>query len=106
MRAGLLNETIFIFEEEKKTSPSGFVTKEFVEKYKIKAYRKKLSSSVGTGINASEEFISNTLVFQVRQYSFLNESIRIKYGNLFYKVTLLDKQSDNTCLITCTKQNE
>lgn len=107
MRSGLLSrETIGICELQKSTSASGAETREYVETHKIKAYRKKLSASVGDGINASEEFIGNTLVFQVRKYSFLNENVRIKYRSNFYKIILLDLQSDNTYLITCSKVNE
>lgn len=106
MRAGLLNETIGIHELRKTTSLSGAKNTEYVETHKIKAYRKKLSASVGNGINASEEFISNTLVFQVRKYRFINENIHIKYGINFYKVISIDLQSDNSYLITCSKINE
>ena len=80
--------------------------KVYNETHKIKAYRKKLSASVGNGINASEEFIGNTLVFQTRKYSFINEDVRIKYRNNFYKVILIDLQNDNSYLITCSKVNE
>lgn len=106
MRAGLLTETIHILELQKTTSETGAEKREYVETHKIKADRRKLSASVGDGVNASEEFISNTLVFQVRKYSFLNENIRIKYGIHFYKVILLDPQSDNSYLMTCSKVNE
>lgn len=106
LRAGLLRETIYIYGVQKTTSSSGAETKGYVETHKIKAYRKKLSASVGDGINASEEFIGNTLVFQVRKYSFLNENVRIKYGSNFYKIILLDLQPDKTYLITCSKVNE
>lgn len=106
MRAGLLTATIHILELQKTTSETGAERREYVETHKIKADRKKLSASVGNGVNASEEFISNTLVFQVRKYSFLNENIRIKYGNHSYKVVLLDPQSDNSYLMTCSKVNE
>ena len=106
MRAGLLTETIQVCDLIRTISPSGAEKKEYVPTHTIKAYRKKLSASVGNGINASEEFIGNTLVFQVRKYKFLNENIRIKYGINFYKVISLDLQSDNTYLITCSKVNE
>ncbi|MDL2230547.1 hypothetical protein LJB87_01995 [Alistipes sp. OttesenSCG-928-L06] len=106
MRPGLLTETIGIHQEQTKKSASGAVRKEYVETHRIKAYRKKLSAAVGTGINASEEFIANTIVFQVWRYSFLNERVRVKYGDNFYKVTLLDRQADNSYLMTCTKINE
>jgi head-tail adaptor len=106
MRAGLLTESIHILELQKTTSETGAEKREYVETHKIKAYRKKLSASVGDGVNANEEFISNTLVFQVRKYSFLNENVHIKYGINLYKVILLDSQSDNSYLMTCSKVNE
>lgn len=106
MRAGLLTETIHILELQTTTSTSGAVKKEYVETHKIKANRRKLTASMGTGVNASEEFIGNTLVFQVRKYSFLTENIRIKYVHNIYKVILLDPQSDNSYLITVSKINE
>ncbi|MBF0577736.1 head-tail adaptor protein [Dysgonomonas sp. GY617] len=106
MRAGLLTETIDIYEPRKITLPTGEVSKEYFKTRTIKAYRKKLSASVGSGINASEEFIANTIVFQTRVYSFLNEDMHIKFGNRFYSIVLLDKQRDNTYLITASKNNE
>lgn len=106
MRAGLLTETIDIYDLQTTISATGAVTKEYVKTYTIKAHRKKLSASVGNGINASEEFIGNSLVLQVRNYPFINENIRIKYGGNFFKVILLDLQNDNTYLITCSKNNE
>lgn len=106
MRAGLLTETIHICDLIKSNPPSGAEKREYVPTHTIKAYRKKLSASVGNGINASEEFIANTLVFQVRKYSFINENVCIKYGENFYKIILIDSQTDNTYLITCSKVNE
>lgn len=106
MRSGLLTETIAIHQEQTTKSASGAVRKEYVETHRIKAYRKKLSAAVGSGVNASEEFIANTLVFQVWRYSFLNDRVRIKYGGHMYKIIMLDRQLDNSYLITCTKVNE
>lgn len=106
MRAGLLTERITFFEEQTIKSPaSGAIRKDFVEVQSIRAYRKKLSASLGNGINASEEFIANTLVFQVRKYSFIKESMQIGYNGKRYSITLLDEQSDNSYLITCSKIN-
>lgn len=105
MRAGLLRETIHIHTPQVVINETGEKFRDYVESYKIKAFRKKLSASVGKGINASEEFIGNTLVFQTRKYSFLNEDIRIKYHDKFYKVILLDIQLDNSYLITCSYIN-
>ena len=106
MRAALLTETIHIHKLQKTSSTSGAKNTEYVKTHTIKANRKKLSASVGNGINANEEFIGNTLVFQVRKYSFLNENVLIKYGDNLYKILLLDPQNDNTYLITCSKVNE
>ena len=105
MRAGLLRETIHIYTPQVVINETGEKFSDYIESYKIKAFRKKLSTSVGKGINASEEFIGNTLVFQTRKYSFLNEDVRIRYHDKFYKVILLDIQLDNSYLITCTYIN-
>lgn len=106
LRAGLLNARISILVQHKIQSPSGEVRDEYVEEHKIRAYRRKLTAAVGSGVNASEEFISNTLIFQTRQYSFLQDTIRILYEERQYKVVLIDSQRDNTYLITCSKIND
>ena len=106
MRAGLLKERIEVLELRKITSETGSERKEFVPAHTIKAYRKKLSASVGTGVNASEEFIENTIVFQIRRYSFINETSKVRYNGNRYKVILIDRQLDNTLLITLSKDNE
>lgn len=105
MRAGLLNESIGILILQTTQSETGELKREYVEKHKIKTYRRKLTASVGSGVNASEEFIANTLIFQTRKYSFLQDTIRISYKDRLYEVILIDSQSDNTYLITCKKHN-
>lgn len=105
MRAALLRETIVIQEVRRTISErTGAEKTEYVDIAKIKAYRKKISASVGTGVSASEQFIANTLVFQVRKYSFINKDIQVRYGGEIYKVTLIDSQRDNTYLLTCSKK--
>lgn len=106
LRAGLLRETIHIYELKKTTSETGSQTEKYVKTHTIKAASKKLTASMGNGVNANEVFIANTLVFQVRKYSFLNEDVRIKYGSRFYKIILIDPQLDNSLLITLSKINE
>lgn len=106
MRAGQLTDRIHILELQSTTNETGAVEKKYVETHSIKANRRKLSASVGKGINASEEFIANTLVLQVRKYSFLNEDMHIRYHNKIYKVILLDVQADNSVILTCSKVNE
>lgn len=105
MRAGLLTERISLFEYKKVTSDSGFETKEWVKLRDIKAYRKKISATVGDGVNANEEFISNTIVFQVRAYSIINDNLRIEYNGVTYKIILLEKNPDKSYLMTCSKNN-
>lgn len=105
MRAGLLTERISLYEYQKKESDSGFETKEWVKLRDIKAYRKKLRALVGDGVNANEEFISNTIVFQIRAYSFINENLRVEYNGVTYKIILLEKNPDNSYLMTCSKNN-
>lgn len=106
MRAALLREIIDIYKMQKTKSASGAEKKEWIKTHSIKASRKKLSASVGDGISANEEFIGNTLVFQVRKYHFLEEDMRVKYKKYFYKIILLDLQGDNTYFMTCSKINE
>lgn len=107
MRAGLLRETI-IFEDLKETKgASGFVKKEYVPAFTVKACRKKLSATVGDGVEAFEEFIGKTLIFQVRFNPAIKDTQRISYQGKKYSITLLDKQiQDKAYLITCRKINE
>lgn len=107
MRAGLLRE-ILVFEELKAvTSPSGAVSKCYVKVYTCKGYKKKLSFiRDADGMNAREEFIENTLVFQVRYHPVINEKQRVLYQGQYYSITLLDWQRfDNTYLVTLSKMN-
>jgi SPP1 family predicted phage head-tail adaptor len=105
MRAGLLTERLSLFEHKKIESESGFGTKEWVKLCDIKAYRKKLKAITGDGVDANEEFISNTIVFQVRAYSIINENLRVEYNGVPYKIILLEKNPDNSYLMTCSKNN-
>jgi hypothetical protein len=106
MRAGLLREVLDIYLLKKRASETGAEKCSYTMYYRIRGYRKKLSASVGSGVNASEEFIGKTVVFQVRRNSFLNEDVRVRHNGIMYKVLALDLQPDNTYLMTCTKVNE
>lgn len=105
MRAGLLTERISLYTEEPVINETGEKYKEWVKLRDIKAYRKKLRATVGDGVNANEEFISNTIVFQVRAYSFINENLRVEYNNTPYKIILLERNPDNSYYMTCSKIN-
>lgn len=103
MRAGLLRETLIFKELKEVRSSSGFVKEEYVPILTCKTYKKKLSSVIGDGVNAMEKFIGNTIVFQVRYYPVIKEDQRVEYQGKNYSITLLDRQRDNTYLITLTK---
>lgn len=106
MRAGLLNETISILQLTTTTSPSGAKKKEYQETHKIKAFKRKLMASLGNGVNASEEFIENTIVLQIRKYSFINDKVRIKHKGNTYSIKLIDNGDKNSYIITCRKVND
>jgi len=107
MRAGLLREFVEFLELREEKSNSGFSKKEYTSSLKTRCSRRKLSASMGDGINANEEFISNTVVIQVRYNSLINENNRIKYNGKMYSIILLDRQlQDNSYLITMSKINE
>lgn len=103
MRAGLLRELIEFKEPKETQSDSGFPRKEYVSVYTCKAYRKKLSAVFGDGMNASEEFIGKTIVFQVRYHPIIKDTQRIGYCGNEYQIKLLDPQVDQTYIITCSK---
>lgn len=106
MRAGLLKETLIFKEWKEITTLSGFVKKEYVPILTCKAYKKKLSSVIGDGVNAMEQFIGNAIVFQVRYYPVIKENQKVEYQGKDYTITMLDRQRDNTYLITLTKTDK
>lgn len=104
MRAGLLNETLVFKDLKDIKSPSGFVKKEYVAVLTCKAYRKKLATVVDRdGVNAMEQFTGRIIVFQVRYYPVIKENQQVEYQGRDYSITLLDRQRDNTYLVTLTK---
>ena len=104
MRAGLLRE-ILIFQELKLIqSETGAAKKEYVTILTCKAYRKKQAMEVSRdGVSAMEQFTGHTIVFQTRYYPLIKENQRVEYQGRQYSIALLDKQMDNTYLITLTK---
>ncbi|MCI1681443.1 MAG: phage head closure protein [Bacteroides sp.] len=105
MRAGLLREIITLLEPTESKAPSGAIRKEYVETLTIKAEKRKITS-VNTDIDAKEEFTGNTVVFRTRFYPSINDKMRIKWQDRMYKIILVDKQLDKTCILTCTKLNK
>ena len=59
----------------------------------------------GIGVSAMEEFISGTVVVQVRGNSLINDKQRFDFKGYRYRITLIDPQDDNTLVITGTRLN-
>lgn len=107
MRTGALNETISLLSLREIKDETGGVAREYVCTHTIHVERRNLSAVLGNGVNAMEEFIGNTVVFHTWKYSFLNESMRVKYNDTLFSIVLIDPQPDKkSCLITCKKINE
>ncbi len=106
MRAGLLTERLVFKELVQEKSATGAIRKEYKPVLTCRAYRKKLSAVVDRdGVNAMEQFIGQMIVFQVRYYPVIKESQRVEYQGRDYEIKLLDRQRDNTYVITVEKLN-
>lgn len=104
MRAGSLNETVSFYREETVKNETGEQCKDWIKFHEIKACKRSIKAVIGDGVSANEEFIGNTIVLQVRAYSFIKNNMRIEYQNIMYDIVLLDKRiQDNSYLITCKK---
>lgn len=106
MRAGLLKDKIDIEEMVTETTPTGAPEKHWQKIITTRCRRQKLTAVVGDGLNAYEEFIQNTVILQVRYRKEIKEEQRVVYGGRRFRITLVNKQSDNTLLLTCEKINE
>lgn len=102
MRAGLLRDTLVFKELKAVQSASGAIKKEYVPVLTCKAYRRKQSTSA-EGVNAMEQYTGHIIVFQTRCYPWINENQRVEYQKNEYTITMIDKQMDNTYLLTLTK---
>jgi len=105
MRAGLLTETISLYKAKSFINETGEKCKIWVKLKDIRARKRSLKVIAGGGINANEEFIGDTIVFQVRAYPFIDENLRFSYKDKTYKIILMDRQSDNSFIITGSKKN-
>lgn len=105
MRAGVLRE-ILVFKKPVETqSLTGAIKKEYVEAFKCRACRKKMTLIADKdGISAMEQFIGHTLVFQVRNYPVIKENLRVLYNGNEYSIKMINPQmSDNTLILTLDK---
>lgn len=108
MNAGSLRHEILDFQELQtiKNPASGSTKKEYVSILKTRASKRKLTAVVEKdGVNASEQFIGNMIVVQVRFNPLIKENMRVIYHSRTYSIQLLDQQPDNTYLITLKKEN-
>lgn len=108
MRAGSLRHEIVDFQElqSSRDTKSGSIKKEYVSILKTRASKRKLTAVVDkNGVNASQEFIGNMTVVQVRFNPLIKENMRVSYQSRIYSIQLLDRQADNTYLITLKKEN-
>lgn len=106
MRAGLLREILEFQELQAIRTSTGATRNEYVSILTTRAAKKKLTAVVTQdGVNASEQFIGNLLVFQIRYNKLIKDNQRVVYQNNEYSIQLLDRQIDNTYHITLKKIN-
>jgi len=105
MRAGLLRDVAVFSKLVITTSVSGAKKRSYEDYLTTRCCKKKLSSALGNGVNIHEEFIANSLVIQVRYNPLIISTDRVLYNGTLFSVTLLDRQVDNTYLVTLTKVN-
>ena len=108
MRAGLLREKLEFQELRTIKNPdSGATKKEFVTVITARANKRKLTAVVNSdGVSASQEFIGSMIVFQVRYNPVIKMSQQVIYEGQKFEIQLLDRQKDNTCLMTLKRKNE
>ncbi|MBK5721372.1 phage head closure protein [Dysgonomonas sp. Marseille-P4677] len=107
MRAGLLREILVIQELRPVQSASGAMKKDYVSILKVRGNKLKLTAVMDRdGVNAGEEFLGDMIIFQIRYNPNINDSQRVIFQNIKYKIKLIDKQTDNSLLLTLQKINE
>lgn len=108
MRAGLLREILEFKELIATKTATGATRNEYVSILTTRAARKKLTAVVTQdGVNASEQFIGNILVFQIRYNPLIKDNQRVIYQNNEYSIQLLDRQIiDNSYIVTLKKINK
>lgn len=103
MKAGLLREWLVFKAPEETRSPSGAVKKEYVEVFRCRANRRKMSVLAGE-VSAMEQFIGHTIIMQVRRYPLIKENLRVSYNGNEYSIKMINPQmGDNTLLLTLDK---
>lgn len=107
MRAGLLRELLEFQDLTISKSPTGATSKVYTPAFKVRGCKQKLSLIADTaGVNASEQFLGNTLVFQIRYNPSIDEDQQVIYQGTRYAIQLLNRRPDNSYLITLKKIND
>ena len=109
MRAGELREILEFQELQRVKDETGAVDNEYVKILTTRAAKRKLTAVVNKdGVNASEQFIGNMIVFQVRYNRLINENQQVIYKGLPYSIQLIDRPyyDLNTYIITLKKKND
>lgn len=84
MRAGLLNESIDIYEKTLLTNSFGEETEEWQLKYSTKA--RLVHNGGGRVVINDEVFYTHAKTFQVRMYVPVDDLDRIKWNDKFYRI--------------------
>lgn len=106
MRAGRLTDILTFHELQKTRTPSGAVEKAYVKILTARGERLKLTAVVDKdGINASELFIGNMIVFRLRYNPLINDNQRVEYQGRKYSIQLIDKYR-NELKITLNRIND
>ena len=104
IQAGKLREILVFKELQTRTTESGFQSKEYVQVYKCRGEKMRLSV-VAENINAMEEFLADTVIMKVRYNPVIKESCRVEWQGRTYEIRLLDHQPDNSFVMTLKRVN-
>ena len=105
MQAGLLKYPIEFFEFSATKDWSGSIKKEWSSVPKTKCARKRVSPG-GMQINALSEFITSTVLLQVRYNKKIKDTQRFHFNGYRYRIILTERMTDDTIVITGTRLND
>lgn len=98
MRAGLLKDTLVFEEQVEVKSSTGFISKEYKEIFRCRAYRKKQRLLAGQEENAHELFVHQTLVMQVRKYPQIRYGQRVRYADCIWEIKMIEPTGNELTL--------
>lgn len=105
MRAGLLKERVEFISISTTQSQSGAMTRSEQSVLVTRCYRLKMQG--GLASVAYEDFVTSTVVIQVRQNPLIKEDQTFIYQNKQYQIENIDlRVDDRTLVITGKKKNK